>query len=156
MGLDQDIESLIRVKLFEGFPTEQLRLLAFGAKHQFKRSDETIFVQNEISKGGYIILNGQIDLFVHKGEREIPISSFVESGIIGEMALISANRCVATAISRTDSELLFISRDLFQRMLEEYPELAIMLHERIGNSVKALILEMETVQRKMLNIGKLS
>lgn len=156
MGLDQDILMLSRVPLFQGFPEEQLRLIAFSSKRIFKLQNEIVFRENEISKGGYIIADGQLDLVVTKGTLEVPVGSFLKNAIVSEMSLISANRCVTTAIARTKTELIFVPRELFQRMLEEYPELAALLHSRISKSVQELVAQMENVQQKMLNVGSLS
>ena len=42
MTLADDIQLLSRVPLFDGFPEEQLRLLAFGSKRMFMRSGEAV------------------------------------------------------------------------------------------------------------------
>ena len=156
MSLDYDIESLSSVRLFEGFPEEQLRLLAFGSSHIVMHPDEVIFRQNDLSEGGYVVISGQVDLVLYKGKREIPLASYMKNSLVGEIALISDNRRVATAISRTDTNLMHIPRDLFHRMLGEYPELAILLHQRIGNSVKAILKQMEQVQIKLDSIPNLA
>lgn len=156
MGLDHDIESLGGVQLFEGFSQSQLRLLAFGSSRKFMRPNEVIFRQNDLSEGGFVILSGQVDLVVYKGKREMLLASYMKNSLVGEIALISDNRRVATAVSRTDANLMLIPRDLFRRMLSEYPELAILLHQRIGNSVKKILEQMEQVQIKLGSIPNLS
>ena len=156
MGLDTDLEALCSVQLFEGFPKEQLRLLAFGATRKFVRPDEIIFRQNDLSEGGYVVVSGQVDLVVYKDKLEIPLASYMKDSLVGEIALISTNRRVATAISRADTELIHIPRELFHRMLMEYPELAVLLYQRIGTSIKKILTQLEQVQIKLDNIPNLS
>lgn len=156
MTLAQDIELLARVSLFEGFPDEQLRLLAFGSKRIFLRGGEVVFREGALSDGGYVVVSGQVDILVERNGRELIMASQLENSLIGEMALITTNRRVATALARTNAELIFIPRDLFKRMLGEYPQLAEKLHERISRSVRAMLKQMEAVQTRLSGIPDLS
>jgi len=156
MTLSQDIELLSQVSLFEGFPDEQLRLLAFGSKRLFLRGGEFLYRDGERSDGGYVIVTGQVDMLVERNKREIVLSSQLANSLIGEVALISENRRVASAIARTNCELIFIPRELFKRMLSEYPHLAERLHERISLSVRGMLKEMEAVRTRMSGIADLS
>jgi CRP-like cAMP-binding protein len=156
MTLADDIQLLSRVPLFDGFPEEQLRLLAFGSKRMFMRPGEALYQQDAVSDGGYVVVTGQVDLVVHAGQREIVLASYLANSLIGELALITANRRIATAVVRGNCELVFIPRQLFRRMLEEYPELAEKLQSRIMHSVQRMLSEMAEVQEKMAGIPDLS
>ena len=70
MALSDDIELLGGITLFEGFPAEQLRLLAFGSRRLFLRGGEVLFQEGDASDGGYVIVKGQLDLTVMAGNRE--------------------------------------------------------------------------------------
>ncbi len=60
----------------------------------------------------------------------------------------SARKRIATAIVREDAKLIRISRTIFLRVLEEFPDLAADLHNRIATSVTDLVSQLERVQRK--------
>jgi len=156
MTLSHDIELLSRVSLFEGFPEEQLRLLAFGSKRLFLRAGEHLFRDGAPSDGGYIIVKGQIDIIAERNGREIILSSQLANSLIGEVALITENRRVASALARTNCELIFIPRELFKRMLSEYPHLAERLHERISVSVRSMLKEMEAVKTRLSGLDDLT
>lgn len=156
MGLDRDINFLQNVGMFENFPVEQLRMLAFGAERLQMHEGELLFLQSQKSQGGYVVLSGEVELQIRAGENEIPVSNHFASSLLNETSLISENQCVTTAVCKTNCELLFIPRGLFIKMLEEYPELAILMHERIAASLKKLLSKIERVQQKMLQVGNLS
>lgn len=156
MTLSEDIDRLSRVQLFDGFPAEQLRLLAFGSRRLFFRAGEILFDADSLSDGGFVIFTGQVDLIVQKGKREAVLASYLENSLVGEMALITANRRFATAVARTNCEALHIPRELFTRMLSEYPDLAGRLHQRIAASVNHLLGEMAQVQGRMHSIPDLT
>lgn len=156
MTLNDDIDRLSRISLFVDFPAEQLRLLAFGSKRQLLRGEEVLFSEGETADGGYVVVSGQVDIVVIRGNREIILASQLENSLIGEMALITNNKRVASAVARTNVELLFIPRELFKRMLFEYPNLALLMHQRITQSVRLLLSQMSEVQTKLEEIPNLS
>jgi len=156
MTLNDDIDRLSRIPLFDGFPLEQLRLLAFGSKRLFFNAGEEIFYEGANSEGGYLVVSGQVDVVVTREGREIVLSSQLENSLIGELALVTHNKTVAGALARTNVELLHIPRELFRRMLSEYPELAQVLHQRIAASVRKMLGEMSRVHGKLSSIPNLA
>lgn len=156
MSLDDDISRLSRVDLFEGFPVEQLRMLAFGSRRLFLRAGEKLFEVGSVSDGGYLIVSGQIDILADRNGREMVLSSQLENSLIGEMALITANRRPVTAMARTNCELLHVPRELFKRMLGEYPELAALVKSRIEQTVRQMLEDMQRVETRLQTIPDLS
>ncbi|MCB1416725.1 MAG: cyclic nucleotide-binding domain-containing protein [Nitratireductor sp.] len=155
MALSDDIELLGGITLFDGFPAEQLRLLAFGSRRLFLRGGEVLFQEGDASDGGYVIVKGQLDLTVMAGNREKILSSQLAGSLVGEVTLVTSNRRVTNAIARTNCELIFMPRELFLRMLREYPELAASMHRRLADSVRLMMKDMSEVHHKMESIPNL-
>ena len=59
--------------------------------------------------------------------------------MLGELALIADTKRLTSAAAAVDSEVLRLNRKMFRRILEEYPEVAVMLHERIRADLQAMI-----------------
>ena len=55
------------------------------------------------------------------------------------MALIADTMRMTHARADTPTELLRVNRKLFRRVLEEYPELAAKLHQRISRDLQDLL-----------------
>ena len=51
---------------------------------------------------------------------------------------------------------MHIPRELFLRMLQEYPELAARMHQRLAVSVKGMMKEMSGIHEKMRSIANLA
>ncbi len=147
MSLDSDIRILSRVKLFEGFESEQLRLLAFGADAQTVEEGETLFSKGEDSDGGYVVVDGRIDMV--SGIKKDVVKQYGPGSLLGEMALITQTEHGATATAHRRSQVLKVSRALFRRMLSEYPQLAEMLQERIGTAVTEFVHRLEYVHSQI-------
>jgi CRP-like cAMP-binding protein len=156
MALSEDIELLSRVELFQGFSVDQLRLIAFGAEHEQCPPGHLLYREGDESDGGYVVARGQIDLAVRRDDRQVLLDSCMAGSLVGEVALITANRRVSDAVARVDSEVVHIPRALFHRMLREYPDAAVLLHKRIAQTVRRMMTEMDKVHDRLSSIPALA
>lgn len=149
MAISDDITLLSKVELLQGFDTEQLRLLAFGAPKRSLVAGEELYQQGTITDGGFVIISGQIDLVTQMGEEQVILGNYGPGSLIGEMALITKTTRVTGAFAHSDTQLIRLSRTIFLRVLEEFPDLAGMLHVRISDSVKDIIKKIDRVRIKL-------
>ena len=147
MSLDSDIKLLSRVRLFEGFEPDHLRLLAFGAEARTLAEGTRLYRQGSLADGGYVIVRGNVDLV--SGLNDSIVTSHGQASLIGEMALISEIHHAATAVATENTEVLKITRPLFRRMLTEYPQLAVILQKRIADSVEEFTKKLEVIRAKL-------
>lgn len=142
MALKDDIQLLRRVALFGDLDDDKLRLIAFGAERRRVQEGQTLFREGMRGDCGYIVASGSFDLTrkTRKGPTRL---GKVEAGVLlGEIAMISAVDRTMTAIAAEPSEVMQISRQLFHRMLEEYPEIAGMVLERVRGNFAALLADL--------------
>ncbi|MBN9243840.1 MAG: cyclic nucleotide-binding domain-containing protein [Mesorhizobium sp.] len=143
MALDDDVRVLSRVGLFEGFTPEQLRLLAFGAETTPLPAERKLYREDDEADSAYVVVSGRIVLYREADGPGVPIG-FAEAGsILGELALIADTRRLTSASAAADSQVLRLSRAMFRRILEEYPDIAVHLHQRIADELQALVKRIE-------------
>ncbi|TBW35813.1 Crp/Fnr family transcriptional regulator [Siculibacillus lacustris] len=138
MSLERDIDLLRNVPFFDGIPSEALRLLAFSADPRDYGDGARLFSAGDVAEGGAIVIDGWIDLL---DERENPprvIERLGPGALIGELALIVETTRSVAALSNGRSRVLAVRRSLFRRMLEEYPSIAVTLHDRIAERLTSL------------------
>ncbi|ANG98018.1 MULTISPECIES: cyclic nucleotide-binding domain-containing protein [Brucella] len=145
MALDDDIRILGSVGLFESFTPEQLRLLAFGAERLVLRAGRELFREGQSADCGYIVVSGNITLFHDADEGRIAIRPVGPGAMLGEMALIAQTTRLTGALAEEETEVIRISRAIFRRILEEYPEAAASLHAHISKNLLQLIADIEKV-----------
>ncbi|WP_182086182.1 cyclic nucleotide-binding domain-containing protein [Aureimonas sp. ME7] len=139
MSLESDMELLGGVSLFEGLTRDQLRLLAFGAEHRFLRKGEILFRAEARADAGFIVVSGEVNLVEGEGDARHVALSVGRGALLGEMALMADIRRPATAVTASDCDFIRISRPLFRRMLQEYPDIAAALHARIAGELSAML-----------------
>jgi len=143
MALDDDIRILSSVKLFQGFTQEQLRLLAFGAENTFLQAERKLYREDDEADSAYVVISGEIALYRELSGERVPIGTAGPGAMLSELALIADTRRLTSASSAIDSAGIRLSRKMFRRILEEYPELAMQLHERILEEFQQMIARIE-------------
>lgn len=144
MALTDDMALLSQVELLRALGEEKLRLIAFGAERRRFQPGQVLYREDAPADGAYVVASGQVELS-QKGGDGAPkkVLATVSSGtLLGELALISAIRRSMTAIALDDVEVMRINRPLFHRMLEEYPEIADLVRDRITENLNRLAQEM--------------
>ncbi|MBP0616254.1 cyclic nucleotide-binding domain-containing protein [Jiella mangrovi] len=146
MSLESDIAVLRKVRLFDGLQTDQLRLLAFGAEHRRLKAGEFVFRENARADAGFVIASGNVTLTRGRGEAEKIVSRHGPGALLGELCLIAETTRPTSARTETDCDLIRVSRPLFRRMLEEYPDFAVMLHARIRDELETMLADIERLE----------
>lgn len=145
MALDDDIRILSGVNLFEGFTREQLRLLAFGAESMRLSAARELFEEGSDADSAYVVSRGGIVLYRER-DGEQAVVGYAGAGVmLSELALIAETKRLTSARAEVDTDLIRLSRKLFRRILEEYPEIAVLLHERIAGELQAMVRRIEAL-----------
>ncbi len=145
LALDDDIRILSGVGLFSELTDEQLRLLAFGAESVRFPAGREIFHEGAAADCAYVVVSGRVVLYRDGGGQAVALSRLGEGAILGELALIAPGKRLTFAAAETDVEAIRLSRSLFRRILQEYPEVAARLHARMLQDLEAFLKKIETV-----------
>jgi len=149
MGLEDDIAKLTQIPTFAPLELDAVRLLAFSAEPKVLRAGDVLFRRGEPSNGGFVVLSGSIAL--DATDTGTGTARIVRApGLIGEAALLTQTTRPATAIAREPANLLRISRQLFHRVLGEYPRSAEVLHRSLGERLRQFTSELGAIHKGAL------
>jgi CRP-like cAMP-binding protein len=139
MALTDDIRLLSQVPLFSELDGDQLRLIAFGAERRAIGSGQELFRERSPAEAAYIVAKGSFELYVSHREGGVRVEKTVGPGtLLSELALVTMVERKFTAIAVDDAEVLKISRALFQRLLEEYPQVGRLIEGRVRDNISNL------------------
>ena len=147
MSLEDDIASLSKVAMLAGMERDALRLLAFAAETRRLRAGDTLFRRGDASDGGYVVVEGAIALI--EDDTKTADAIIGPGGLIGEVALITETRRPATAIAREPTTVLRLTRAMFRRTMEEYPQLAQRLAADLRHRVMAMSADLSRVKKRL-------
>ena len=150
MSLESDIALLRGIALLADLPTEQLRLIAFGAVRLELTEGQVLFREGNKALSGYVVLSGKVQLTTGDTPRRRQIVATCESGsLIGEMALFVETRRPATATAVAATQLLEIERKVVLRLLNEHPEVALRLRAMLAERLSATVGELSRVRQTL-------
>jgi CRP-like cAMP-binding protein len=110
-----------------------------------------LFNAGDAAECGYVVQEGS---FVLKSDSKSLGEVIAEPGtLLGELALVAQTKRPATATARESSTVIRISRSLFLKMLEGYPEAAEILRDQILARTRQSIAEVADV-RAMLGVSE--
>lgn len=148
MAIDTDVRALAQVPLFHGFSAEQLRLVAFGTEHLNMAKGRELYREGEAADCGFLILNGSVNLVEDKAANRRIVHTAGPGTLLGELALVAPGARSTGAVAATDCEVIRISRSLFRRVLEEYPELAAELHAAMSRRFGKFIDDVAKLEKR--------
>lgn len=143
MALHDDVRNLASNPTLRDIEPEGLRLIAFSAETRILRAGDVLFRSGDPSDGGFVVMSGLIG--IEAGG--VPPLLVGPPALIGDTALIAETSRHATATARAPSSVLKISRALFHRVLEEFPESALRLRRTLSRRLLDLGAELEPLSR---------
>ena len=133
MALGDNVRDLARNDTLGDLDPEALRLIAFSAETRILRAGDILFRRGDPSDGGYLVVSGALSL-----EADGVATIVRPPTLVGDAALLAATQRPATATAQEPSSVLKIPRDLFHRVLGEYPESAARLRRRWAERLHVL------------------
>ena len=132
MTIEDDIAILTRVPTFARLGFSALQIVAIGSESKALAEGETLFRAGETTDAGYVIQEGSLKLIADDPRRSDASVTFGRGALIGELALITETVCSATAIAAEPTLVMRISRSLFRKVLEGFPDAACLVRDRFA------------------------
>lgn len=144
MTIEDDIAFLERIAILRQLGTPALRIIAIGAESYRLEAGQVLFRTGESADGAYIVQHGSLDLQPEaRGEATLVAGP---ATLLGESALLAETTRPATATAREDSTVLRVSRAMFLKMLESYPDAAARIRDVIAARADAWARDIENVR----------
>jgi CRP-like cAMP-binding protein len=148
LGIEDDIGFIERVPTLRMLGRTALRIIAIGAESRYVHEGEQLFAEGDVTDCGYVVQEGSFRL--DSGSKAIGEVIAGPGTLLGELALIAETRRPATATALEPSTVIRISRSLFLKMLEGYPEAADILRRQIETRTQQALGQMTDI-RAMLD-----
>jgi CRP-like cAMP-binding protein len=142
MTIEDDIAFLEGIPFLRRLGKPALRILAIGAESYRVESGEVLFNAGESADGAYVVQHGS---FLLEPARS-PAVIAGPGSLLGESALLAETERPATATAREHAVVMRISRAMFLKMLEGYPDAAARLRDVIAARASEWAREIENVR----------
>ena len=146
MTIENDIAFLARVPTFAQLGFAALQIVAIGSETKHLTDGEVLFRAGETADAGFVIQSGSLKLTLHNARNSDPSVVLGPGVLIGELALLTETVRPATAIAAEPTTVIRISRSLFRKVMEGFPEAARLMRDRIAERANQAVDEITAVR----------
>jgi CRP/FNR family cyclic AMP-dependent transcriptional regulator len=136
MGLNEEVELLRKIPLFANVESAKLKLLAFTSDRLIFQEGQALFQQGEVGDAAYLILSGVVRISINGPNGELDLATAGAHEIIGEIAILCDVPRTANVTAQSEVITLRISKDLFFRLIEEFPQMAIEIMRELAHRLE--------------------
>jgi CRP/FNR family cyclic AMP-dependent transcriptional regulator len=112
------------IQLFEGLTPTQLDWVAQHAHRRNFEAGRNVMTIEQPGETVFVILHGSVKIHIEQGERDVILSILGAGDLLGEMSLIDSVGRSASAVTLESSLLLWMDKNTFNYMLDNFPPVA--------------------------------
>ena len=125
MSLNEEVELLRNIPLFAKLEPSKLKLLAFTSERITYEADQVLFNQGDVGDAAYIIVEGAASVLVETPDGPLEVANLGRNDFVGEIAILCDVPRTATVKATARTVTLRITKDLFFRLVAEFPEMSV-------------------------------
>ena len=112
------------ISLFEGLTPAQLDWVAKNAHRRVFAAGTNVMTVEQPGEAVFIILHGTVKIHIEQGGRDVILSILGGGDLLGEMSLIDSMGRSASALTLESSLMLWMDRNAFNYLLDNFPPVA--------------------------------
>jgi hypothetical protein len=132
------VDALSRVDVFRALDAEKIDRLARRLRLAPFGPGEVILREGDPGDSLYVLQSGEVAVRVNILGQARDVTTLKAGQFFGEMSLMTGESRSATIVAKTDVECYIVSKDAFQEILEQKPELAATISEILVQREAAL------------------
>ncbi len=152
MSIKEEVDLLRRIPLFANVEPSKLKLLAFTSERIAFEAGHILFNQGDMGDAAYIVIEGEAEVLVNGPVGPVQVAVLGRNAIVGEIAILCDVPRTATIRARERLVCLRISKELFLRLINEFPQIAVAVVRELAHRI-----EMDNVklQAALAEVAKL-
>lgn len=136
MSLQQEVDLLRKIPMFAKIDPAKLKLLAFTSERISYAEGDVLFRQGDVGDAAFVIISGEAEVSIDTDKGPLVVARLRDHDFVGEIAILCDVPRTATVTARSTVEALRITKDLFFRMVKEFPEIAVEVMRELAQRVE--------------------
>jgi CRP-like cAMP-binding protein len=136
VSIEQEVEILRKIPLFANIESAKLKLMCFASERITFKEGQSLCEQGDIGDSAYIIIEGTADVIVIR-DSPLVVAQVGKNDIIGEIAILVDIPRTATVTATSELTALKITKDLFFRMVTDFPEMGVEIMRVLAQRLEA-------------------
>jgi CRP-like cAMP-binding protein len=136
MNLNEEVELLKGVPILSKIEPAKLKLIAFTSERLNYAEGQELCHQGDPGDAMYVILGGLAEVLIDRGDGgQIRVAEMKKNDFFGEIAILFDVPRTATIKASTPLTTLKITKDMFYRLVAEFPQMAIEVMRELAHRV---------------------
>jgi CRP-like cAMP-binding protein len=149
MGLDQEVDVLRRIPLFQNIEPSKLKLMAFASERLTFAGGTDLFAEGEEGDAAYIVLDGTADVLIAGPDGQaITVATVGANEIVGEIAILCDVPRTATVRARDELTTLRITKQLFFQMVQDFPQIGVEVMRVLAHRLETTTRQLREARRQ--------
>ena len=150
---DHDI--MRQFAMFEGFTDEEITAFIDRTQRMSIPKDVTLFSQGESPDGMYLVMRGALR-FGHadSGQRQVQFNIHGPGQIAGLLEVVEGRTRIADLTTREESELLYVSGELYEHMLNQEDPVAFKFLANVNVQLTIQLRKINNIASRMASFGQ--
>ena len=136
MSINQEVELLGRIPLFAKIEASKLKLIAFTSQRLTYGEGQELFHQGDMGDAAYIVIDGEAAVLIDTDKGQIKVATLQRGDIVGEIAILCDVPRTATVLAASPLVTLRISKDMFYRLVTDFPAISIEIMRELAQRVE--------------------
>lgn len=133
-------QTLSRVPVFAGLTDAEMSFLTERAVERKVRSGELVFSEGDPCAGLFVVRSGNVRIFKSSASgREQVLAIEGPGSSMAELPVFDGGSYPASAQAVSDSTLLFVSKQHFQALCMQHPDVALKVLKVVGSRLRRLV-----------------
>lgn len=130
-------DKLKRTFIFSDFTAAELEAAGRLFKKKKYKKGVVVFHEGQPGSAFYLISSGRIKIYkLAEDGRELIFGIFGDGAIFGDVPVFDGGPYPATASTLVDTEVSYMSRDDFERLITEYPQISLKIIRVLGKRLR--------------------
>jgi CRP-like cAMP-binding protein len=153
MSLTEEVDLLRRIPLFAKLEPSKLKLLAFTSERLTFQAGQPLFHQGDMGDAAYVIMDGQADVIVETPQGPLTVAHLKRNDFVGEIAILCDVPRTATVTAISELVTLRIAKELFFRLVTEFPQMAVEIMRVLAQRVEKTTADLRDANNRIRQLG---
>ena len=147
-------QNLKAIQLFAGFDDDQIDAFIDAASRRSVPADHVFFGMGKLNSSLFIISAGSVKIERLGSAEDIPLATLGAGRTFGEMSFMDNSRTTAAVTATEPTDVLEISRESVDQLLDEKPDLGVKLWRNFALDLKQRLTETNQLIDQYIDINQ--